>query len=102
MKRILSAKKFTHYGSTNIFIRSFVTENISDSKKNKDGNIEETNQAIVSGVFMTQVYPNMFDEKSVSKSNLHSIESDTNVKSNDFDHYEHIYECDYDFDMDFD
>nr|WBF71104.1 hypothetical protein [Megavirus caiporensis] len=105
MKRVISTKNFTYchpVNILNIYNRSFVTKNIIDSKKNKDENIKETNQAIISGIYMTQVYPNMFDEKSISKSdsqsNSQSIESNANVKSNDLDHYEHIYECDYDFD----
>ncbi|AGD92057.1 hypothetical protein LBA_00137 [Megavirus lba] len=106
MKRIVFTKKYNHYYPINIlnnFHRSFVTKNVVDLNKDKDENIEETNQAIISGVFMTKIYPNLHTKESNTESNTESSIESNNICDNsdnnekDFDHYEQIFECDYDF-----
>lgn len=90
MNRVVLVRNFSHYRLTNIFTRYFVTKNIIDSRKNKDEDIIDTNQAIVSSTFITQVYPNM-------PSVISEIQSKNADNNCDFDHYYHIFECDYDF-----
>ncbi|UFX99899.1 hypothetical protein QKC54_gp0125 [Megavirus baoshan] len=84
MNRIALIRYYRHYYPTNILNRSIVTNNINNN--NKDENIEETNQAIISSTFVTHICPNMNNKIPGTESH------DDNHHNNDDD-----YEYDYDF-----